>query len=102
MLTDSANRVNPVGSSVRTREKTTMAQPEWRRVAAEIRQRIRDGRDLRVDDQGRRWLPPYDPLQKQHGTSYGTLRQVLLVLEAERWIIRRPGVGLMVHPDHPA
>lgn len=76
-----------------------MAEPEWRRVAAEIRQRIRDG-EVRVDERGR-WLPTYDELIVQHETSYGTLRAALLVLEEGGWIVRRPGVGIQVAVDHP-
>ena len=78
-----------------------MAEPEWRRVAAEIRQRIREGR-VRTDARGVRWLPTYAELQDEHQTSYGTLRTVLIALEAEGWIARRPGVGLQVRDDHPA
>lgn len=91
-----------IASPVGTRE-TPMAEPQWRRVAAEIRQRIRDGADLRERD-GRdgRWLPTYPELEQQHRTSYGTLRTALLVLEAEGWIDRLPGVGLRVREDHPA
>ena len=89
-----------VDSPARPRE-ISVAEPEWRRVAAEIRQRIRVGQ-IRTDAEGVRWLPTYDELQEQHATSYGTLRTVLIALEAEGWIIRRPGVGLQVREDHPA
>lgn len=77
-----------------------MAEPEWRRVAEEIRQRIRDDNVIVKEDGGRR-LPKYDDLQVEHGTSYGTLRTVLISLEAEGWIVRRPGVEISVREDHP-
>lgn len=82
-----------------------MAELQWRRVAEEIRQRIRDDDNLTVradaDGTEQRWLPPYPDLQEQHRTSYGTLRTVLIRLELEGWIDRHPGVGLMVRADHP-
>lgn len=78
-----------------------MAEPEWRRVAEEIRQRIRDGNVI-VKDDGSRRLPKYGDLQAEHSTKYGTVRTALLVLEAEGWIIRRPGVEIAVRDDHPA
>ena len=89
-----------VDSPARPRE-ISVAEPEWRRVAAEIRQRIRAG-DVIANDDGTRRLPTYDELIEQHGTSYGTLRTVLMVLEAEGWINRRPGKDLLVREDHPS
>ena len=77
-----------------------MAEPEWRRVAEEIRQRIRQQDVIPLPGGGHR-LPRYDDLIVQHRTSYGTLRTVLLVLEAEGWIVRRHGVDLLVREDHP-
>lgn len=98
------NPVDPVGSLVSPRE-ITLVEPQWLRVAAEIRDRIRSNASLtvRTDASGveTRWLPPYPDLQDQHRTSYGTLRTVLIRLEAEGWIERRPGVGLLVREDHP-
>jgi DNA-binding GntR family transcriptional regulator len=95
-----ADTADTVNSPVLPRE-ITMAEPEWRRVAAEIRQRIRDGRTVDNGD-GTRRLPRYDELLAEHHTTYGTLRSALLVLESERWIIRRPGKDLQVHPNAPA
>lgn len=96
---DTADTGNPVNSLVLPRENS-MAEPEWRRVAEEIRQRIRDDRVI-VKDDGTRKLPKYPHLQAEHHTSYGTVRSVLMVLEAEGWIIRRPGVEISVREDHP-
>jgi DNA-binding GntR family transcriptional regulator len=82
-----------------------MAEPEWRRVAEELRQRIRDRRDLTVrQHRGRSApsLPNYEDLQEQHDTSYGTLRTALILLESEGWIDRVGGVGLLIREDHPA
>jgi DNA-binding GntR family transcriptional regulator len=93
-----------VDSLARPRE-INVAEPEWRRVAEEIRQRIREDRDLIVKpykSEQRRWLHSYPQLQTLHETSYGTLRTALISLEAEGWITRVPGVGLMVREDHPA
>lgn len=73
---------------------------KWRRVADEIRQRIRDG-DAATASDGSRRLPTYAQLMEQHDAGYGTLRTVLIVLEAEGWITRRPGKDLMVREDHP-
>jgi DNA-binding GntR family transcriptional regulator len=80
-----------------------MAEPEWRRVAAEIRQKIRDDDRtyLTVRPNGDLRLPTYPKLIERHATSYGTLRTALIALEAEGWIDRRPGVGLLVRDDHP-
>lgn len=77
------------------------SEPEYRRVAAEIRDRIRQGRGLTNHQRGRK-LPTLETLIKEHSTSYGTLRTVLLVLEAEGWIVRRGGVGVFVREDHPS
>lgn len=98
---DPVDGVDSVDSRVLPRE-TTVTEPEWRRVAAEIRQRIRDRRDLH-DKPGRDglWLPAYPDMLEQHATSYGTYRSVLLVLEAERWVDRVPGVGVRVREGHP-
>lgn len=81
-----------------------MAEPEFRRVAEEIRQRIRDQRDLIVRQYRGRpvpSLPSYDELIEQHETSYGTLRTALIALESEGWINRVGGIGLLVREDHP-
>lgn len=97
------NRVNPVDSLALPREITAMAEPEWRRVAAEIRQKIRDDDRtyLTVRPDKTRRLPTYPQLIQRHQTSYGTLRTALISLEGEGWITRRGGVGLLVRDDHP-
>lgn len=96
-----SSTVDPVDSLALPRE-IMLAEPQWLRVAEEIRQRIRDGRVVESEAiKGGYRLPRYPELMAEHHAGYGTLRTVLLVLEAEGWIIRRPGVEISTRADHP-
>jgi GntR family transcriptional regulator len=75
-------------------------EPDYKRIAEHLRQRIRAG-EVVVAPDGSLRLPSYERLIEEYGTSYGTIRTVLMVLEAEGWIARKQGVAIFVRPDHP-
>jgi AcrR family transcriptional regulator len=71
-----------------------MSDAPYQRIAAEIRQRIRTGK-LKPGDRA----PSTRALIRDHGIAMATATKVLALLQQERLIHPRPGIGNVVGPE---